>query len=265
MKHLFSKIALFSLALLLLFRSSSITLLAKEETTAAPIRRSANSSLLLKPYLSLLLKHSPFSSLLITPAYAAEGSSSPSLLSSLLNFFKNLFAKPTTVEIINTTPTAPKTPTPAPIFNPPVSTPPTSTSNLIHNTTIINGVTEAELDSKLSKLDQELRSLISGISTSGNASTTVNNYITYSGGGGSITLQGSPSQADIKNIQNQITNITTTPGNPFNQSLNTTDSPTFNHLTLTGAATSTFAGPLCATTYYGDGSHLTGLSSFSTT
>src|SRR5581483_9043948 len=209
MKHLFSKIALFSLALLLLFRSSSITLLAKEETTAAPIRRSANSSLLLKPY--------------------------PSLLSSLLNFFKNLFAKPTTVEIINTTPTAPKTPTPAPIFNPPVSTPPTSTSNLIHNTTIINGVTEAELDSKLSKLDQELRSLISGISTSGNASTTVNNYITYSGGGGSITLQGSPSQADIKNIQNQITNITTTPGNPFNQSLNTTDSPTFNHLTLTGA------------------------------
>ncbi|HZS43337.1 MAG TPA: hypothetical protein VFA52_03940, partial [Candidatus Paceibacterota bacterium] len=141
MKHCFYKISFSFLATLLLLRSffDSTKALSKEETTPIPLKREATSSLLLKPYLSLLLKHSPFSSLLITPAYAAEGSSSPSFFSSLLNFFKNLFSKPTTVEIINTTPTAPKTPTPPAIFNPPVSTPPNSTSNLIHNTTIING------------------------------------------------------------------------------------------------------------------------------
>ncbi|HZS43109.1 MAG TPA: hypothetical protein VFA52_02730, partial [Candidatus Paceibacterota bacterium] len=225
MKHLFTKTTLLALATFLILRSffDSTKALAKEETIPIPLKREANNSLDLKNGRLALNTNSAFTEPIkeVAGVYASlpneVGKSYSSLganvLDSIASFFKsflNLFNKeeaPAAKVQIITPPPAPKNNTVTEITTNTVSVSPPPTNHPITlNQTIIQGVTEEELNRRLSVLNNTLQAEIYSLPYS-SSTPVINNYISYSGGGGNITLQGSPSQADVQNLQGQITNI----------------------------------------------------------
>jgi hypothetical protein len=187
-----------------------------------------------------------------------------SVVDSIVSFFSSIFGHttPATTTIVvapSTAYTPPEKKTYSTYTPPPVSTEPNKNTSSTYTKTVTNtvyvpqqisspaqtsGITEAELEQRLAAFRQSLPQ-----------PTATTTYITYAGGGASF--YGGASQSDIQTIQNSITNlqscvttIAAVPGNPFNQSLNTTNSPHFATVT--------------ASAFYGDGSHLTGINTFST-
>src|SRR5271168_328492 len=236
MKPLLLKSASFSLAFALVFKTSLLTYASTEKTT--PIDRKTTFPESIKQMVD-----AQTSILGVLPAKFVQGLTqgsnlSADVLSSVVSFWHSLFnhATSTTVIITSTsTPTTtqetftfPSTPT-----TPPSTYTPPSNPTVIYEPSSSTGVTEAELNSKLTSLQSYLLSQISSIHP-GNSTTTI--YQSSGGGGntGTAVYFSAPGYIPAGNANPSVTTLTA-------------------------------SGNITASAFYGDGSHLTGINgSFST-